>query len=57
MENKYPDRCPTCGIDLSVEIVALKEGGFLYLEKCPLDINHYEHYRRPTFKEIEEWNH
>ena len=43
-------------MDLVKEIVGLKEGGFLYLEKCPLNMNHYEHFRRPTYKETMELN-
>ena len=54
--NRYPDRCPRCDMDLVKEIVGLREGGFLYLERCPLNMNHYEHYRRPTYKETMELN-
>lgn len=57
MENRYPDKCPKCNKNLVKEFVALREGGFIFLEKCPnIGLNHYEHFRRPTYKEIMELN-
>ena len=55
MENNIPIKCPKCNKEIKQEIVELKAGGFLYLERCPQNNIHYKHYREPTFKEISEW--
>ena len=50
-----PD-CPKCNAVIDKEVVKLAEGGFIYLEKCSKNTTHYSHYRRPSWREVEEFN-